>query len=197
MNLCVFQGTFNPIHKAHLRVANYVADKYNFDKFLFIPAYEPPHKECDLNMSTHRLNMVKLAISGYEKFELSDIEYLRGGKSYTYITICELYDKYKISGKINFIIGTDAFRNIEKWYEADKLKRFVKFIVFARENKFNSSDLIYLKEKGYDYVIESLPFEDISSSNLRYKIKNGESLSGYVTKEVEEYIIKNELYKNW
>ncbi len=196
MNLCVFQGTFNPIHNAHLRVANYVADKYDFDKFLFIPAYEPPHKECDLNMSIHRFNMVKLAISGNEKFELSDIEYKRRGKSYTYITICELYDKYKISGKINFIIGTDAFRNIEKWYETDKLKELVKFIVFERENKFNSTDLVYLKEKGYDYIIESLPFENISSTDLRNKIKYGEPLSDYVTKEVEEYIIKNELYKN-
>ena len=196
MNLCVFQGTFNPIHNAHLRIANYVADKYKFDKFLFIPAYEPPHKEYDINMSVHRFNMVKLAICGNEKFELSDIEYKRGGKSYTYLTICELYDKYKISGKINFVIGTDAFKNIEKWYETDKLKTLVKFIVLEREDNFNPSDLEYLKEKGYDFTIESLPFENISSTTLRNKIKCGEPLSDYVTKEVEEYIVKNELYKN-
>ena len=56
MKLCVFQGTFNPIHKAHLRVAAYVAQKYNFDKVLFIPAYNPPHKNIDPKNSKHRLN---------------------------------------------------------------------------------------------------------------------------------------------
>ena len=124
MKLCVFQGTFNPIHNAHLRVAKYVLNKYDFDKLLFIPAYKPPHKKYDDNMSIHRLNMVKLAIEDEHnsKIEVSDIEYKREGKSYTYLTICELYKKYEIEGKINFIIGTDAFKDIENWYEADKLK---------------------------------------------------------------------------
>jgi nicotinate-nucleotide adenylyltransferase len=95
MKLCVFQGTFNPIHNAHLRVAKYVLNKYDFDKLLFIPAYKPPHKKYDDNMSVHRLNMVKLAVEDEHnsKIEVSDIEYKREGKSYTYLTICELYKK--------------------------------------------------------------------------------------------------------
>lgn len=195
MKLCVFQGTFNPIHKAHLRVADYVADKYDFDKIIFIPAYQPPHKDYDADLSNHRLKMVELGTSYNRKFEVSDIEYKRGGKSYTYLTICELYKRYKIEGKINFIIGTDAFDYIETWYEADKLKDLVKFIVFIREENFNSDKYNYLKDKGYDFVTESLSFENISSTKLREMVKNGEDTSLYLDKKVKDYIDKNELYK--
>ena len=62
MKLCVFQGTFNPIHNAHTRVAEFVASKYDFDKILFIPAFNPPHKSLNLDMSYHRLEMAKLAV---------------------------------------------------------------------------------------------------------------------------------------
>ena len=197
MKLCVFQGTFNPIHNAHLRVAEFVMDKYNFDKILFIPAYNPPHKNCDIDMSVHRYNMVKLALKTYDNIEVSDIEYKRKGVSYTYLTICELIKKYNIKDeKISFIIGTDAFEKIESWYEADKLKKLVHFIVFVRENNFIPQKLEKLREKGYDFVIESLAFEDISSTELRENIKNNISVKNLVSKKVEEYIYQHGLYKN-
>ena len=197
MNLCVFQGTFNPIHSAHLRVAKFVMDKYNFDKLLFIPAYNPPHKNCDIGMAQHRYNMVELALKPYDKIEACDIEYRRKGVSYTYLTICELIKKYNLQwGKINFIIGTDAFEKIESWYEIDKLKELVHFIVFPRENNFNPQKLENLRNKGYDFVIETLEFEDISSTELREKIKNNKSIKNLVSKKVEEYIYQNGLYKN-
>jgi nicotinate-nucleotide adenylyltransferase len=93
MKLCVFQGTFNPIHNAHLNMAQYVIDNFGFDKILFIPAAKPPHKTYDENFSIHRLNMVKIAVEGNEHFDVSDIEYKRNSKSYTYLTIQELYKK--------------------------------------------------------------------------------------------------------
>ncbi len=196
MNLCVFQGTFNPIHNAHLRVAEYVLDHYNFDKILFIPAYNPPHKTCDLQFSSDRLEMVKLAVSDYPNFEVSDIEYKRRGKSYTYLTILELYKLYNPDGKINFLIGTDAFKKIESWYEFEKLKSLVKYIVFVREDNFNISEYDFLKEKGVDFEFQPLTYEDISSTSLRLKIQNSESISEYVPKKVEEYIKDHELYKS-
>lgn len=196
MKLCVFQGTFNPIHNAHIRVAEFVLKKYNFEKIIFIPAFNPPHKKLNLQMSEHRFNMVKLAIMHNPKFEISDIEYRRRGKSYTYLTIKELRKNLNINDKINFLIGTDAFQNIESWYETDKIKKLVKFIVFVREDKFESSKYNCLKNKGYDFEFQPLSYKDISSTDLRHKIKTGESISGYVTKEVEEYIKRNELYKN-
>lgn len=196
MKLGVFQGTFNPIHKAHLRVADFVTDKYKFDKFLFIPAFNPPHKSCDTSLSFHRLNMVKLAVQDNPKFDVSDIEFQRGGKSYTYLTICELYKMFDIDGKINFVIGTDAFQYIESWYEVDNLKKIVKFIVFVREDNFEISKYDYLKGKGFDFEFEPLPFEDISSTELRNRIILNKPINDLVTKEVEDYIYKNGLYKN-
>lgn len=195
MKLCVFQGTFNPIHNAHIRVGCYISRRYDFDKILFIPASVPPHKDCGENLAQHRLNMVKLALENFPQFKVSDIEYKRAGKSYTYLTICELYNEFQIEGKISFIIGTDAFEHIESWYEADKLKGLVKFIVFVRENNFNKEKFDYLKTKGYDFEFEELPFEDVSSTRLRDMIKSGEPIDNYVTKAVKDYIIENELYK--
>ena len=193
MKLCIFAGTFNPIHKAHLKMAQYVLDNYKFDKILFIPAYKPPHKDCDNNMSHHRFNMVKLAIKNNPSFEISDIEFQREGKSYTYLTICELYKKYGINDKINMVIGTDAFEKIESWYETDKLKNLVDFIVFVRENE--TVNLEHLKAKGYNFSFAKMPFEEISSTQIRKNIQENLSVEKLVTKEVEEYIKENGLYK--
>lgn len=194
MRLCVFQGTFNPVHNAHIRLANSIAQ--NYDKVLWIPAYNPPHKNCDKNLSIHRLNMVKLAIEGYDKFEVSDIEYKSEEPSYTYITICKLYELYEVEGKINFIIGTDAFKNIKSWYESEKLKRLVKFIVFKREDNIDYSVYNVLRHDGYEFEFQNLPFKDISSTELRKKIKNNEDITSYLPEKVKEYIEINELYKN-
>lgn len=196
MKLCVFQGTFNPIHKAHLRVVKFVIDNYNFDKIMVIPALNPPHKDLKPEMSKHRFNMTKIAFKGWNNVEVSDIEFQRNEKSYTYITICELYEKYQIEDKINFIIGTDAFQNIEGWYETDKLKKLVKFIVFEREEKFSPLKYDYLKEKGYEFEIQPLEFEDVSSSELRDYIKKGKNISLYLPQKVKEYIDEYCLYRN-
>ena len=194
MKLCIFAGTFNPIHNAHLKMAQYALDNFGFDKILFIPAHKPPHKDYDDRMSSHRYNMVELAIKDNKNFEISDIEFKREGKSYTYLTILELYKKYNIDGKISMVIGTDAFKKIESWYETEKLKNLVDFIVFIRENEL--TDLNFLKEKGYNFKIADMKFEDISSTVIRNKIKNNEQLAGLMPKEAEEYIEKYGLYRN-
>jgi len=195
MKLCVYCGTFNPIHNAHIEVAKYVKEHYNFDKILFIPAYKPPHK--DTTLSDHRFNMVKLAIQDIDGFEISDIEYKSEENSYTFNTLTKLYEIYpEIEGKINFIIGTDAFRKIKTWYNADGLKPLTKFIVFERENNFNANDFESLKNEGYDFEFAKKTYEDISSTNLRESIVNGKSVQDLVPQAVYSYIIKNGLYKN-
>lgn len=194
MKLCIFSGTFNPIHNAHLQAGQYVIDNFEFDKILFIPAYKPPHKDYDLSMCNHRLRMVELAIKGNKNFSVSDIEYQNDGKSYSYLTVLELYKKYSPEGKISFIIGTDAFEKIESWYEAEKLKKIVDFIVFVRSNK--SVNLERLKQSGYNFCTAKMKFNNISSTNLRKLVANGQNISKYVTKEVEDYILENGLYKN-
>ncbi|MCM1339847.1 MAG: nicotinate-nucleotide adenylyltransferase [Muribaculaceae bacterium] len=196
MNLCVFQGTFNPIHKAHLNLAEFVLKTYQPDKLIFIPAANPPHKSYNPEYSRHRYNMVKLAIETNPAFLISDIEYQRGGKSYTYLTICELRKIYNINERILFIIGTDAFEKIESWYEFDKLKDLVKFIVFVREDNFDITRYDYLKERGVVFEFQPLPYTDISSTELRQRIKDKKDISSFVTKNVEEYIRKNGLYQD-
>ena len=196
MSICVFQGTFNPIHNAHLRVAEFLVDEYEFEKFIFIPAYNPPHKFADLSFSQHRYNMVELAISQNDKFMISDIEYKNEGKSYTYLTICKLRELFSITSRINFVIGTDAFKNIESWYEFDKLKELVKFIVFIRDDNFDKAEYNYLKDKGVVFEFQTLSYQDISSTKLREMIVANEDVGAFVPKKVEEYIRKNGLYKN-
>ena len=109
LTVCIFPGTFNPIHKGHLKMAEFALDKYNFDKIIFIPAYLPPHKEIDKELAQHRFEMVKLAIANNPKFEISDIEYQSEGKSYSLITVQKIIEQYNIKDRLNFIIGTDAF----------------------------------------------------------------------------------------
>ena len=196
MKLCVFQGTFNPIHVAHLKMADYVLKNYGFDKIIFIPAYRPPHKNYDITLTPHRLKMVELAALSNPNFKVSDIEYKNERNSYTYLTILELYKKYDIEGKINFIIGTDAFKKIDTWYEADKLKKLVNFIVFVRENELDNKKYHELKEKGYNFTFAKMDFQDISSSNIRKNIREGHDISEFVTDKVKGYIEKNGLYKN-
>lgn len=195
MRLCVFQGTFNPIHNAHLRVANYVRENFDYDKILFIPAYKPPHKDYDENLSNHRLEMVKLAVENLDGLEVSDIEYKREGLSYTYLTIQELYKLYDIDSKIGFIIGTDAFEHISEWYETDKLKTLVDFILFKRSDTINENTLALLSKRGYKFNMTDIDFLDISSTDIRNRIMVHKSAENLLPKRVLEYIDKNELYR--
>lgn len=195
MSLCVFQGTFNPIHKAHIDVALFAKKHYGFDKILFIPAHVPPHKNIDNNMAMHRFNMVKIAISNYKDFQVSDIEYKNLGCSYTYNTIMALKKQYKTGNeKINFLIGTDAFLKIESWYKSNELKKHIHFIVFPRTEKFNKLDFLPLEFKGYDFEFAPMPFTDISSTQLRERVTQGNSINNITLPQVKEYIRANKLY---
>lgn len=196
MELCLFQGTFNPIHNAHLRAAEYLVDNCGIDKIIFIPAFEPPHKSYDTALTAHRYNMVELAIKNNPHFQISDIEYRLKGKSYTYITICELIKEFNPANRIKFIIGTDAFRQIETWYKTEKLKDLVEFLVFKRDLNFDPKEFDRLRDNCYRFKIMPLEFRDISSTGLRNSVKSGKSLKEFVPKEVEDYIRKNELYKD-
>ena len=167
---------------------------YNFDNILFIPAYIPPHKNIDKKLADHRFNMVKLAISDYNYFNISDIEYKHNTNSYTYNTITELYKKYDIDGKINFLIGTDAFIKIESWYKTEELKDLVHFIVFKRTDNFNPSDFDKLKEKGYDFEFSQMKYTDVSSTELRQNVKSGKSINDLELPKVKEYIKEHGLY---
>ncbi|OGI00011.1 MAG: nicotinate (nicotinamide) nucleotide adenylyltransferase [Candidatus Melainabacteria bacterium GWF2_37_15] len=171
MKLTVFAGTFNPIHIAHLIIAESVRDTMSCEKIMFIPSYNPPHKENDLADAHHRFNMVKLAIADNPYFEISDIEFKMQGISYTINTIRKLYEEIPdIEGKINFIIGTDAFKEINSWHESEELVKLVNFVIIDR------ADI------------------NISSSYIRERIKKGQSIKYLVSESVKEYIYGHKLY---
>src|SRR5574344_1180716 len=131
-------------------------------------------------------NMVKLAVEDNKNFEVSDIEYKRDSKSYTYLTIQELYKNIDVTGKINFVIGTDAFEKIKTWYKTDDLKKFVDFIIFMRDDNFDKNKFDYLAEDGYNYKFAKMNFIDISSTEIRKRVKDGSSISELVPFKVEE-----------
>jgi len=184
MTICIFPGTFNPIHSAHLKMAEFALAKFGFEKIIFIPAYIPPHKDVDKKLANHRFKMVQIATQSNDKFDVSDIEYKSEGKSYTLITVKKVKELYKIKDKLSLIIGTDAFKNIKSWYKTEELKDLVHFIVFRR-----GEDLIDINEFiDYDFEITSMPKIDISSTEIRndYLKENLE--------EIKDYIKENELY---
>jgi len=196
LRLTVFAGTFNPIHIAHLIIAESVRVELNAEKILFIPSFIPPQKNNDLVDAEHRLNMVKLAIKNNPFFEISDIELKLQGISYTYSTIQELYRQNpEIKGRINFIIGADAFNNIETWYKHEELSKLINFIVLARPKSKEVEEIISnLSLKDFSYQFVEAPRIDISSSYIRQRIKEKKSIKYLVTNEVENYIIENKLY---
>ena len=200
LKLCVFQGTFNPIHNAHLDICEYLKRNSFCEKILFIPAYKPPHKDTAPDILRHRLNMVKIATEDIEYAEVSSVEYEREEISYTLDTIKELYKKYDVDGRINFIIGTDAFEKIETWYKTDELKELVDFVLFLREDKtsFEKAKIENpaLAVRGYNYKLMDLPFNDISSSYIRERVGQNLAITGLVPQKVEDYIKENELYKS-
>ena len=196
MNLTVFCGTFNPIHTGHLILAELVRSDLNLDKILFIPSYIPPHRENGIADSEHRLEMVKLAVSENPAFEVSDIEFQRKGKSYSVDTIRQLYADYpEITGKINFLIGTDAFLDIDSWHKSEEFIELVNFIILARQGTPDAEKIIESKKLGnINYTILETPIIEISSSFIRGRIKSRKSIKYLVNRTVNEYIQKNKLY---
>lgn len=180
MDICIFPGTFNPIHEAHLKVAQFALEKYGFEKVIFIPSYLPPHKEISKNLAAHRFKMVEMATAKNPRFEVSDIEYKHEGKSYSLITVNKIREEYNITDKLNFLIGTDAFEKIDTWYRANELKELVHFIVFNRGIRLSPKD-------GWEYELAEMDFIDISSTEIRHTHNN-------TIKEVKEYIENNGLY---
>ncbi len=198
MEICLYQGTFNPPHFGHLQVAEFVLKQFHFNKILFIPAANPPHKDLKESKqeALHRLEMTKLLISKNKDFQISDIEYRREAPSYTYITVKELYKELKLTTQPFFIIGDDAFIKIKSWYQSDKLKKLVKFIVLPRNNEYDKELFDKISKDGYNYTRIQMPKIPISSTQIRQLVKNKKELDNYTTKEVEKYIYEHQLYQN-
>lgn len=189
----IFGGTFNPVHNGHLLIAEDVREKLNLDKVLFIPAENPPHKKVhNLADSCHRLEMIKLAIKGNPYFSVSDIEIKRGGVSYSIETIKALKEIYQKGTMFFFIMGADSILEFMEWKEWKSLLGLCNFVVAPR--------------RGYEVGAGSKPalnknvlflqtrMFDISSTEIREKIRNGEPIGYFVPDAVAKYIKEHKLY---
>ncbi|MEF9935268.1 MAG: nicotinate-nucleotide adenylyltransferase [Clostridium sp.] len=198
LKLGIYGGTFNPIHIGHLIVAQSVLEYLNLDKIIFIPVGNPPHKDSrNIVNGVTRINMLNKAIDGNSFFEVSDIEVLREGKTYTYDTLTELREKFK-QAEINFIIGYDTLIDIDTWHRVHETLNLARFIVVNRDgDKRSIEKTIELTKNRYggEYVLVNIPSIGISSSDIRRRVREGKSIKYMVTNEVNQYITDNKLYR--
>ena len=192
MKLGLMGGTFNPIHIGHLKIASKVLDIFNLAKVIFIPSGNPPHKnKGEIIDAAHRLKMIKLAINNYKKFEVSDIEIKRKGKSYTLDTIEQIKETYGINTDIYFIAGADSALDLPNWKEPLKILSLAHFVAVERPE----FSLEGLNEKYRKRIITVGGISiNISSSDIRRRIREGKSIRFLVPRKVEEYIRENKLY---
>lgn len=214
--LGILGGTFNPIHYGHLAAAEEVRERLKLDRILFIPSFHPPHKqEDDVPSAVHRIEMVRIATMQNVTFEPSDIEIKRGGKSYTIDTIEALKRTYP-DAELFFITGVDSFLDIQTWNSWERLLSVCTFVVLSRPG-YQFADLLkidFLRSAETQVIeldreqrlhveihagtfivyLEMIPLYDISSTDIRRRVKEGRSIKYLLPEAVETYIINNKLY---
>lgn len=194
MKTGIFGGAFNPVHNGHLALAEQYKKALSLDRIIFIPTANPPHKSSDeLIDGKHRINMLGLCVGENEL--VSDIEFMRDGKSYTYLTIRELKEKYR-DDEFFLIVGADQFFYFEKWYKFEEILSACTVVTAAREKNQYDEMLEFKAEhpKLKDVVVSEFDVIDISSSQIRNMIKNGEDVSYYIPESVNKYIKEHRLY---
>ena len=184
-------GSFNPIHEAHTSVADYFIEHHNANKVKFIPCNVSPFKTNEsIAPNNQRLDMVKLATRNNPLFEVSDFELESNRISYTYQTI-EHFNTLYPNDKLCLLVGGDQAENFHNW-------KYWQFIL-------DNAEIYVALRKGYKiptYEFESykkaiymeMPFIDISASEIRHKIANGEKGIKFLNPEVESYINENKVY---
>jgi nicotinate-nucleotide adenylyltransferase len=178
----ILGGTFNPIHIAHLIIAQMALETLKLDKVIFVPSYLPPHKKIKRLISAkHRYAMVRLAIVGNSHFSLSDFEIKKKGRSYTIDTIRYLRSRYPAGTRFFFIIGKDMLPGLQTWRAIGELVKLVSFVAVNRPGRIS-------KRTTIKHHLINAPGIDISSSYVRNRALKKESLKYFVPDRVLEYI---------
>ena len=217
MKVAVFGGTFNPLHIGHAMLADTIVHELGFDKVLFVPTYQPPHKDAaKIVKAEHRMEMISrfCASEGQGHFELEACEIERGGISYTSDTLEYLTKKYegKISQKLAFVMGDEVAAEFPKWRNPEKVSNLADLIIVHRypdvkaiesslyENKPTGdykgdfSVKFDLKNFPYPCLYLETPMLPVSSTDIRRRISEGKSFRYLVPPAVFDYIIENNLY---
>ena len=195
MKRAMFGGSFNPVHNDHIKLALRFADEFGLDKVTLIPTHNTPLKDNSyIADGEHRLNMCRLACGDHPRLEVSDIEVRRGGVSYTSDTIA------RIKGDDDFflIVGADMFFTLDKWHDFRYIFENASILVAPR-NELDAEALLKKYEEykiyGCRAYISGEYVGGLSSTAVRSAVQRGESISGMVDGRVEEYILKNGLYR--
>ena len=221
MRIGLFGGTFNPIHRGHLRAALEVIKRFNLDQIFLIPAALPPHKTPGLVAdASDRLEMIHLAIADLCGLTVSDVELNRPGPSYTIDTIHHFKNTLSPDARLYLVMGLDAFLEIHTWKSHQDLLEQIAFIVMARPGKdhsdaqqgwrilerylkstlsadyqFDAARASYTTEGRQPIYIVDIDALDISSTEIREKVKRKQRIENLVTPEVADYIQLKGLYR--
>jgi nicotinate-nucleotide adenylyltransferase len=193
MKLGIFGGTFNPPHIGHLIVIEGVRDQLKFDKILFVPSGNPPHKHGQsLAPANARLQMTSLAIRANDSFGVCDIELKRSGMSYSIDTLAQLSELYP-KAELSLIIGVDNLLEFETWKSPQGIVSLADLVVMSRPG-FSVHDLKNEYTRSANFI--NVPSIGISGTDIRRRVKLGRSIRYLVTHEVEDFIRRTGLYKN-
>jgi nicotinate-nucleotide adenylyltransferase len=208
-------GTFNPVHNGHLQAAEEVRRRLGLRRVLLIPSYIPPHKlPAGMASPEDRYAMVRLAVKGHPAFEACPLEIEAKEKSYSIITLDKVKSLYP-DARVFFILGVDAFLEIKAWKSYREVLEQCHFIVISRPGYGLAeagralpamyADQMLDLEDGRPVPADLLdrfriffvPIDalDISSTDIRRRIKLGQSVSGLVPETVEFYIQRKKLYQ--
>ncbi len=199
----ILGGSFNPLHLAHLIVAERVRGERGLDRVLFIPAAQPPHKprQC-LAPAADRLKMVRLAIRDNPAFTVDPLELEREGPSYTLTTVRELQQRLGARDRLCLLLGADSVLDLENWWRADELAHAVDIVAFNRPGHPLDGEWEELGRRFGRHWAERLrrsrvqvPQLDISATEIRERVRRGLSIRYLVPEPVRCHIEEQGLYR--
>lgn len=201
MRVGIFGGTFDPVHLAHLILAEQCREQGKLDQVLFVPAALPPHKQQQaLTSFAQRVEMLSLAISGHAAFRIEDLEKDRPGPSYTVDTLTQLHQA-RPGDELCFILGSDSLRELPLWVQPRRILELAELLVPVRADwpVPIESELRALLQLDAAFPLRwqviDAPLITLSSRDIRKRIAEGRSVRYMIPRAVEAYIADKGLYK--
>lgn len=195
----VYGGTFDPVHAGHLLLAECCREALQLDTVLLLPAGNPPHKsDSQIAPASHRLEMLKLAVSGCPEFQIDERELKRNGPSYTVLTLQEISEE-RPKAELFFLMGADSLRDIPGWQDPHEIISLATVVAVNRPGiPMPAPEQIteWAGNLSSSIQVIEIPGSDLSSSDLRSRVAKGRSIRFMTPRAVEVYIAQHELYQS-